>query len=63
MNETVPEDLYYDCYIVVEFERNGVTLVPSVSAEKTMAYLKAMGIEPPISEDQYKMSYYTDWSY
>jgi len=64
------ENAYYDCFIVINYSRKGegtglsdssATIVPNLSSKKTMAYLKGLGIEPRVSDYQYKMGYYMDY--
>ena len=56
------ENAYYDCFIVFNFANEiSFTIVPNVSSERTMSYLKEIGIEPRVSEHQYKLGYYTEY--
>jgi len=54
------ENAAYECFINIYFKGKSeyITLSPNVTSEKTMEYLKKMGIEPSISQYQKHAEYY-----
>jgi len=61
--DAASENAFYECYININFAGgyDSVTIIPNVSSEKTMSYLKNMGIEPSISDSRGDMKYYMEY--